>query len=195
MPDHALPTERRNRLNVLLPYLLTLPALAALIGILYPFVLGVYYTFTNYTLTEPGDIRWIGLTNYIEIFRNPRRVRLVPGFFVSSDIFVAPFLVVVHPWDHVPARSATGRWSGHDSLAPARRVRAPRIQEEGEAVAGATVYAASRRYVRRQNPGEIPRAPARRRCRMSRWSAEADARSCHSFSGQAARTPKLPREA
>ena len=53
-----------------LPYLLTLPAMIALIGILYPFVLGVYYTFTNYTLTDPDNIQWIGLANYVEIFTN-----------------------------------------------------------------------------------------------------------------------------
>ena len=50
---------------------MTFPALIALIGILYPFLLGVYYTFTNYMLTEPGNIQWVGLANYIEIFKNP----------------------------------------------------------------------------------------------------------------------------
>jgi multiple sugar transport system permease protein len=53
-----------------MPYLLTFPALVALIGIIYPFVLGVYYTFTNYTLTEPGNIRFVGLVNYAEIFKH-----------------------------------------------------------------------------------------------------------------------------
>jgi len=70
MTDHALRRERQNPPQRRLPYLLTFPALIALIGILYPFLLGVYYTFTNYTLTEPDSIRWIGLANYIEIFRN-----------------------------------------------------------------------------------------------------------------------------
>jgi multiple sugar transport system permease protein len=69
MTDHALRT-RANPPHRSLPYLLTFPALIALIGILYPFVLGVYYTFTNYTLTEPGNIRLVGLANYIEIFKN-----------------------------------------------------------------------------------------------------------------------------
>ena len=69
MTDHALRT-RANPPHRSLPYLLTFPALLALIGILYPFVLGVYYTFTNYTLTEPGNIRLVGLANYIEIFKN-----------------------------------------------------------------------------------------------------------------------------
>jgi multiple sugar transport system permease protein len=70
MTDHALRTQRPKPPQRSLPYLLTFPALIALIGILYPFILGVYYTFTNYTLTEPGNIQWIGLTNYIEIFKN-----------------------------------------------------------------------------------------------------------------------------
>jgi multiple sugar transport system permease protein len=69
MTDHALRT-RANPAHRSLPYLLTFPALLALIGILYPFILGVYYTFTNYTLTEPGNIRLVGLANYIEIFKN-----------------------------------------------------------------------------------------------------------------------------
>ncbi|MBN1123611.1 MAG: sugar ABC transporter permease, partial [Sedimentisphaerales bacterium] len=70
MTDHALRTNRPDPPHGSLPYLLTFPALIALIGILYPFVLGVYYTFTNYTLTEPGNIQWVGLENYVEIFRN-----------------------------------------------------------------------------------------------------------------------------
>ncbi len=70
MTDRAIRTQRLNPPHRSLPYLLTLPALIALIGILYPFVLGVYYTFTNYTLTEPGNIRWVGLINYIQIFKN-----------------------------------------------------------------------------------------------------------------------------
>lgn len=69
MTGYALRTQSPNPPHRSLPYLLTLPALLALIGILYPFVLGVYYTFTNYILTEPGNIRFVGLTNYIEIFK------------------------------------------------------------------------------------------------------------------------------
>lgn len=70
MTDHALRTQRPNPPYRGLPYLLTFPSLIALIGILYPFVLGVYYTFTNYTLTEPGNIRFVGLANYVEIFKH-----------------------------------------------------------------------------------------------------------------------------
>jgi multiple sugar transport system permease protein len=70
MTDPALRTQRLNPPHRSLPYLLTFPALIALIGILYPFVLGIYYTFTNYTLTEPDNIRLVGLANYIEIFKS-----------------------------------------------------------------------------------------------------------------------------
>jgi multiple sugar transport system permease protein len=70
MPEHILRIPRLNSPNRSLPYLLTFPALFALIGILYPFVLGVYYTFTNYTLTDPDNIRVVGFANYVEIFGN-----------------------------------------------------------------------------------------------------------------------------
>jgi multiple sugar transport system permease protein len=70
MTDHELRRQRPNPPLKRLPYLLTFPALIALIGILYPFVLGVYYTATNYTLTEPNNIRMVGLANYIEIFKS-----------------------------------------------------------------------------------------------------------------------------
>ena len=70
-----------------LPYYLSLPALIALIGILYPFILGVYYTFTNYVLTSPDNINFIGLKNYIEIFSDPRfwhafKITLIYAFSV-----------------------------------------------------------------------------------------------------------------
>ena len=69
MTDQVSRAKHPNPPQRSLPYLLTFPAMIALIGILYPFVLGVYYTFTNYTLTEPGDIQWVGLANYVEIFK------------------------------------------------------------------------------------------------------------------------------
>jgi len=55
-----------------LPYYLSLPALIALIGILYPFLLGVYYTFTNYMLTAPDNIEFVGLRNFINILSDDR---------------------------------------------------------------------------------------------------------------------------
>jgi len=51
------------------PYLIILPALLLLIGILYPFVLGVWYSFTAYNFKVPGSqYNFVGLRNYIRMF-------------------------------------------------------------------------------------------------------------------------------
>jgi multiple sugar transport system permease protein len=60
------------------PYLIALPALLILIGIIYPFVLAVYYSFTNYTLTRPST-RFVGLANYERMFTDP-------GFWHSTVV-------------------------------------------------------------------------------------------------------------
>jgi multiple sugar transport system permease protein len=65
--DEKVPIPRLVRWR---PYLIILPALLILIGILYPFVLAVYYSFTNYTLTRP-NARFIGLTNYGRMLADP----------------------------------------------------------------------------------------------------------------------------
>lgn len=52
------------------PYILSIPATVILIGILYPFVQGVGYTFLNYRATE-GDVHFIGLGNYLQVFTDP----------------------------------------------------------------------------------------------------------------------------
>lgn len=47
------------------PYLIALPALLVLIGILYPFLTAIYYSFTAYTLNRPGSQdTFVGLRNY-----------------------------------------------------------------------------------------------------------------------------------
>lgn len=47
------------------PYLIALPALLVLIGILYPFLTAVYYSLTAYTLNRPGSQdTFVGLRNY-----------------------------------------------------------------------------------------------------------------------------------
>ena len=52
------------------PYLIIAPALLLLIGILYPFFLAMYYSFTSYTLTRPIP-KFIGLQNYIAMVTDP----------------------------------------------------------------------------------------------------------------------------
>ena len=47
------------------PFLITLPALLILVGILVPFFTGVYYSFTAYALNRPGSLdRYVGFRNY-----------------------------------------------------------------------------------------------------------------------------------
>jgi multiple sugar transport system permease protein len=47
------------------PYLIALPALLVLIGILYPFLTAIYYSLTAYTLNRPGSVdTFVGLRNY-----------------------------------------------------------------------------------------------------------------------------------
>jgi multiple sugar transport system permease protein len=58
-PPPAVPTWRRK----LRPYVLAVPALAITIGILYPFVLGAWYAFINYSATNPNPV-FVGLKNF-----------------------------------------------------------------------------------------------------------------------------------
>jgi multiple sugar transport system permease protein len=55
----AVPVWRRR----LRPYVLAVPALAITVGILYPFVLGAWYAFINYSATNPNPV-FVGLKNF-----------------------------------------------------------------------------------------------------------------------------------
>jgi multiple sugar transport system permease protein len=55
----------------MLPYLLMAPALLLLIGMLYPFLLGVYYSLTSYFLQYPHLFRFIGWGNYAKLPGDP----------------------------------------------------------------------------------------------------------------------------
>lgn len=64
-----------------LPYLLLLPALAILISLIVPFIIGVYWSLTDYKLTSPLTTQFIGLRNYQTllqdaVFWNSLRVTL-----------------------------------------------------------------------------------------------------------------------
>jgi multiple sugar transport system permease protein len=52
------------------PYLLSVPALAVVIGILYPFVLGVYYAFLDYAADTPDPV-FVGLRNFRNVLDDP----------------------------------------------------------------------------------------------------------------------------
>ena len=67
-----LPTVPRWRRR-LRPYLLSVPAVAIIIGILYPFLLGVYYSFLNYSAVNPNPV-WIGIRNFRNVLTDPEVV-------------------------------------------------------------------------------------------------------------------------
>ena len=64
----APPTRKRRNW---LPLIMTLPATLAMIGILYPFAIAVYYSFTNIRIVSPDAFKFVGLQNYIRMFENP----------------------------------------------------------------------------------------------------------------------------
>lgn len=61
----------RRRQEALLPYLLLVPALVLLVGMLYPFALGLYYSLTNYWLQYPNRFRFVWFDNYINLLDEP----------------------------------------------------------------------------------------------------------------------------
>ena len=62
--------RRRWRQETLLPYLLLAPALVLLVGMVYPFGLGLYYSFTSYWLQYPNRFRFIWFDNYVNLVTN-----------------------------------------------------------------------------------------------------------------------------
>ena len=66
----ATPMRGRRR-EALLPYLLLSPGLLLLVGMLYPFCLGFYYSLTSYYLQYPHLFRFIWLGNYIKLVQEP----------------------------------------------------------------------------------------------------------------------------
>ncbi len=51
------------------PWLIALPALLVLIGIIYPFLTAIYYSLTGYVLTRPASVNsFVWFRNYIRMF-------------------------------------------------------------------------------------------------------------------------------
>lgn len=67
----AMPRRRRRWRQLLLPYLLLAPALALLVGMIYPFGLGIYYSLTNYWLQYPKWFRFIWFDNFVNLLDEP----------------------------------------------------------------------------------------------------------------------------
>lgn len=49
------------------PYLIMMPAFLLTIGIMYPFILAIYYSFTNYTMGK-SIIKFVGVANWVNMF-------------------------------------------------------------------------------------------------------------------------------
>ncbi len=85
-------TPRRRRLwrqEAALPYLLLAPALVLLVGMVYPFCLGVYYSLTNYWLQYPKRFRFIWFDNYINLLSEPlfsRALQFTLGFTLAAVV-------------------------------------------------------------------------------------------------------------
>jgi multiple sugar transport system permease protein len=70
------------------PYVLSIPAVLIIVGILYPFVLGAYYAFLNYAavVRQPS---FIGLENFAEILADPTfwaSVRVTLFYAVAATV-------------------------------------------------------------------------------------------------------------
>ncbi|MFJ1461770.1 carbohydrate ABC transporter permease [Nocardia sp. N2S4-5] len=63
-PPGAVEVPRWRR--SLRPYLLSVPAVLIVVGILYPFVIGAYYSVLNYAAVNPNPV-FIGLRNYASV--------------------------------------------------------------------------------------------------------------------------------
>ena len=77
--------RRHWRQEKFLPYLLLAPALVLLAGMIYPFALGFYYSFTSYWLQYPNRFRFIWFDNYVNLVTEP--------LFLSSLEFTLGFTV------------------------------------------------------------------------------------------------------
>jgi multiple sugar transport system permease protein len=75
----------RRRRDAALPYLLLTPALVLLVGMVYPFCLGVYYSLTNYWLQYPKRFRFIWFDNYISLVSEPLFARAL-GFTLGFTV-------------------------------------------------------------------------------------------------------------
>src|ERR1700760_522065 len=107
----AATARRRRRPDRFLPYILLSPALILLVGMVYPFGLGVYYSFTNYWLQYPKRFRFIWFDNYINLLSEPlfaRALQFTLGFTLVAVVVQVGLGLAVALFLHarIPGRSA-----------------------------------------------------------------------------------------
>ncbi len=111
MTVNATRKRRGWRREAALPYLLLTPALILLIGMVYPFGLGVYYSLTNYWLQYPKRFRFIWFDNYINLLGEPlfaRALEFTVGFTVVAVVVQVGLGLAVALFLHarIPGRAA-----------------------------------------------------------------------------------------
>jgi len=82
------------------PYFLVMPAFLVLVGILYPFGLGIYYSFTDITFVDPSP-DFVGLENWINMFTggafwNALRINLMYAFGSTAITMIIGFFVAYY---------------------------------------------------------------------------------------------------
>jgi multiple sugar transport system permease protein len=85
----STPRTRHWRREKYLPYLLLAPALVLLVGMIYPFGLGLYYSFTSYWLQYPNRFRFVWLDNYVDLMEEPlfaRALEFTLGFTLVAVV-------------------------------------------------------------------------------------------------------------
>ena len=102
--------RRRWRRERFLPYLLLAPALVLLAGMVYPFGLGLYYSFTSYWLQYPNRFRFVWLDNYLSLVDEPLFVRALEftlGFTLVAVVLQVGLGLAVALFLHgrIPGRS------------------------------------------------------------------------------------------
>jgi multiple sugar transport system permease protein len=93
-----------------LPYLLLAPALVLLAGMVYPFGLGLYYSFTSYWLQYPNRFRFVWFDNYLSLIEEPLFVRALEftlGFTLAAVVVQVGLGLAVALFLHgrIPGRS------------------------------------------------------------------------------------------
>lgn len=82
-------SRRHWRGERVLPYLLLAPAMVLLAGMIYPFALGLYYSFTSYWLQYPNRFRFIWFDNYVGLLDEPlfmRALEFTLGFTLVAVV-------------------------------------------------------------------------------------------------------------
>jgi multiple sugar transport system permease protein len=111
MQGNTARIRRRRRQETFLPYLLLVPALVLLVGMVYPFGLGLYYSFTSYWLQYPNRFRFVWFDNYVGLLSEPLFVRALEftlGFTLVAVVVQVGLGLAVALFLHarIPGRGA-----------------------------------------------------------------------------------------